>query len=406
MRFDFHLRSTVRDQLQTLAGEMRSWQIQTQIGEEEGKQICQKIGFFKHTTSRFQLRVAGVDGSGDFPLLCYADSFVYLSLAQGTVYEADRLSGLREIAPMPSPILEFDWIPASEPEGLSAIDTALTKLAGMPLIEVIEQSDYRLLKRQETTRNQSTAELLRGLIRPHASDTANIAIQLRSTAELGAALRLIKDYENFQYLLIDTTFALPLTSSRSNSLFYEHLKRLCCVEARQRKIGFFALSKSHGLPAIETLESLVREVQGLEDSKVAEHWYIRIPELEQDGWSLSMTEGRRVPPPGAVSYLVRFHRTTPVMRLDMDREYWQTVVCGANDAETQEREQQIFEDLDYTCHDQRVYGYPYPIKAAHDRGSLTQADRVAFRKQLIAAAIAQGMSPVLFRDPSQATGHR
>lgn len=222
---------------------------------------------------------------------------------------------------------------------------------------------------------------------------------------MGAALRLLKDNENFQYLLIDTTFALPLISS-TNSLFYEHLKRLCCLEARQREIGFFALSKSHGLPAIETLESLVREVQGLEDSKVAEHWYLRIPELERDGWSLSMTEGRRVPPPGAVSYLVRFHQTTLVMRLDMDREYRQTVVYGASDAETQEREQQIFEDLDYTCHDQRVYGYPYPIKAAHDRGSLTQADRVVFRKQLIAAAIAQGMSPVLFRDPAQATGHR
>ena len=121
---------------------------------------------------------------------------------------------------------------------------------------------------------------------------------------------------------------------------------------------------------------------------------------------ISLAAGRRIPPPGAVSYLVRFHRSTPVLRLDMDRQYWEKQVKKGTEMETRQAEVRIFEDLDYTCHDQRVYGYPYPIKAAHDRTSLTDAERVALRKQLIAEAIAQGMSPKLFRDVSQATGHR
>ena len=90
----------------------------------------------------------------------------------------------------------------------------------------------------------------------------------------------------------------------------------------------------------------------------------------------------------------------------MDREYWNKYVKSEDKTETLLRESQIFADLDYTCRDQRVYGYPYPIKAAHDRASLTDAERVALRKQLIAEAVKEGMSPKLFRDVSQATGHR
>jgi hypothetical protein len=406
LRFDLHLRSLVRDQLQTLAGEMQSWQAQSQIGDSEAEQIRQSVSCFQHTTSKTELQVAGVDGSGDFPMLSYADSFVYLSLAQGVIYESNPLTGLREMPSSFDPILEFHWIPENDMEGTEAFDRALEQLGGAPLIDVIQQSDYCQFKCQATGKNFSAEVLLKGLIRPHASDTANIAIQLRSTAEMKAALQIILGECSPKYVLVDTTFSLPLVSSRSNSLFHEHLKRLCCVEARKRGIGFFALSKSHGLPAIDKLESLVAQVQGLASGTVAEHWYLRIPEVEREGWNLSVADGRRLPPVGAVSYLVKFHRTTPVMRLDMDVEYWRTFIWDETEVGIREKERQVFEDLDYTCHDQRVYGYPYPLKAAHDRASLTSAERVAFRKQLIAAAMEQGMSPVLFRDPSQATGHR
>jgi hypothetical protein len=102
---------------------------------------------------------------------------------------------------------------------------------------------------------------------------------------------------------------------------------------------------------------------------------------------------------------LRFHRTTPVMRLDMDYEYWAQYVKSDSESETLDREQKIFSDLDYACHDQRAYGYPYPIKASHDRGSLTKAEREALRKQVIDAAVKAGMKRALFRNPSIDTGH-
>lgn len=406
MRFDLNLRSVVRQQLRDVASEMQAWQGQNQIDETEVDHIRQSICCFAHTTSRLDLKVAGVDGSGDFPMLSYADSFIYLSVAQATIYGADLVRGLRELEPMPETVVGTAWIPENNDEGPKALDRAHEQLAGRSLIDVIERSDYGQLKSQETRKNFTSKTLLDGLIRPHASDTGNLAIQLRTTAEMGAALRLIESAHCPNYLLMDTTFSLPLVSSRSSSLFYEHLKRLCCVVAWERGIGFFALSKSHGLPSMELLERLAGEAQGLDQGNVAEHWYLRIPELKQEGWVMSLAQGRRIPPPGAVSYLVRFHRSTPVLRLDMDRVYWEKYVKGESEEETRQNECRIFEDLDYSCHDQRVYGYPYPIKAAHDRASLTDAERVALRKQLIAEAIASGMSPMLFRDASQATGHR
>jgi hypothetical protein len=132
---------------------------------------------------------------------------------------------------------------------------------------------------------------------------------------------------------------------------------------------------------------------------------MRLPIPGIDSWQLSVLSGRRLPPPGAVTYLVRFFRNTPVMRLDMDIEYWKSFVHGNTEDETRTNERRIFEDLDYASHDQRCYGYPYPIKAGHDRASLTKAERVALRKMIIDAAVRQGVKRSAFRQPSIETGH-
>ena len=74
-------------------------------------------------------------------------------------------------------------------------------------------------------------------------------------------------------------------------------------------------------------------------------------------------------------------------------------------AEVVARESALFETLDYCSHDQRAYGYPYPLKAGHDRASLTRPERQALRKQVLDAAVRAGMRPALFRSAPAATGH-
>jgi hypothetical protein len=203
-----------------------------------------------------------------------------------------------------------------------------------------------------------------------------------------------------RYVLMDTTMSLPMVTRHDLSLFYEHVKRLCCVRARERGIALFTISKSHGLPSIELLEGLACDKLGLDRKKTAEHWYLRMPLLGFDNWELPLIEGRQIPPVGAISYLFRLHRNTPVMRLDMDRDWWEQRIQGNPEAE-----QKLFSELDYCGHDQRAYGYPFPIKACHDRTRLSQAERLVMKKQIIDAAVAQGMKRSLFKDVSMATGH-
>lgn len=404
MRFDLHVRAAVRDQLQDLATRMSAWEGDVTFAQREVEQIKESIGVFRHATTAGQLLIGGVDGSGDFPALTYADSFVYLTVAHATLYASDANSGLREVPTRNAPIIDFCWMPEDEIKRREGLDASFAAIVGQSIRDVIDQSDYRTLKSAHSRRPQTVDALFDSLVRPHASDSGNIAIQLRSVAEASAALSLIRSQEKPNYVLLDTTFSLPFVTRVDLSLFQEHVKRLCCVEARERGIGFFALSKSHGLPAIEHIERLAADVTK-SGPRVAEHWYLRIPNQLRDGWSLSLVEQRSVPPPGAVSYLVRFHRNVPVMRLDMDEAHWDKFVKGSTDEETWANEQRIFEDLDYSSHDQRCYGYPYPIKAGHDRASLTKPERVALRKMIIDAAVLVGMKRSLFRSASAATGH-
>ena len=400
MRYDIHVRESARVKIAEMAKDMSRWETKPRIGEEEEKQIRSSIRPFPHTTKADEFRIGGVDGSGDYPSFAYADSFVYVASASGTLYRTEAAHGLREEAALNEPTLEFVWLPGDGEQAQERWLAAFTALAGLPVREVIDRSDYREIKARATHRAHSVDDLLADLILPRASDTANVGIQLRSTAELGTGLRLILREPACRYVLMDTTFSLPMATRKDLSLFYEHVKRLCCVEARKRDIAFLTLSKSHGLPAMDQIEAFAADVLGLETGQTAEHWYMRLPIPGEDTWSLSLTGERQIPPLGAISYLFRLHRNTPVLRLDMDRVFWETKLKGNPRAEAA-----LFANLDYCSHDQRAYGYPYPIKACHDRARLSNAERGALKKQIIDAAVSAGMKRSLFRDVSAATGH-
>ena len=406
MRFDLHLRTELREQIAGAAEQMRDWEDAPRFNAKERDQTADAVQSFEHTTRRDNLVIAGVDGSGDYPSVTYGDSFVHITVAHGTLYRSDPTSGLREVPPSGPPLIQVTWMAEEAEQRLRAWDSTFAALAGSSIAEVIERSDYRQLKAAESGRSTPQSKLAAELVRPHAADFGNIAIQLRTLGELGAALRLLNNPHGTRYLLMDGTLSLPLVPRKDVSLFYEHLKRLCCVEARTRGVGLFALSKSHGLPAIERLEEIAGEKVGVPQRGRAEHWYLRLPVPGIDTWKFPLADGRQLPPPGAVTYLIRFHRNVPVLRLDMDLEFWRTRVHRDTEVETRGNERMLFQDLDYACHDQRCFGYPYPIKAGHDRASLTAPERAALRKQIVDAAVGAGLRRSLFRDASMATGHQ
>lgn len=402
MRFDLHLREDLRSKVSDLARRMSEWEERPPLGSDDKRRLREAIIPFEHTVAGDDLTIGGVDGTGDFPSVSYADSFVHVAVAQGVLYATDARSGLRETEAL-KPVVEMVWLPEEEARRREGLDAAFAALSGRSVEEVIAASDYRVLKTQRARTAQTAEELLERLIRPHASDMANLGIQLRSTAELGAALRLIERKPKF--VLIDGTLSLPLVTRSGESLFFEHLKRLCCVVALETGVGFLALSKSHGVRSIELVEEMAAEKLGLPPGVHPEHWFMRIPVQDEDGWETPLVEGRTLPPVAAMTYLVRLHRSTPVMRLDVDLSWWRRHLRGSDEAETRRRERLLFQDIDRCSHDQRCYGYPYPIKAGHDRASLSEPERVALRKQIVDAAVRAGLKPSLFRSASKATRH-
>lgn len=404
MRFDHHLSRAFQQQLQATAQKMRDWDAQALIDEHAAQDIATRIQFFDHAPGAPPLSFTGVDGSGEYPLLTYADAFVYLTTAHAATYTTHLNAGLKEHT-APQSLVNLAWLPGAQDVARPEVLAAFEAMTGESITDTIEGSDYRLLNPRHA--RVSTQDLVERLVIPPASDSGNHAIQLRTVGELGAARRVLAGGHT-DYLLYDSTLALPLIRSTS-SLFLEHLKRRVCVQAREQGAAFVAVSKSPGLPGMDDIERLALNRARADvdaQTSVAEHWFLRLPVPDEDDWSFPPADGRAVPPPGAVSYLVRFHRNTGVLRIDLDRTYWQTHLRADTDAQTRARERRLFEHLDYAGHDQRAYGYPYPIKAAHDHASLTGTERHAFRSQLIDAAVKTGMNRKLFRNASGLTGHR
>ena len=88
MRFDLNLREVVKKQILDAAEEMKAWSTDPALRDKEREAIAQRLHFFPHTTKLEDMRYGGVDGSGDFPALTYADSAVYFTVAQGVIYQS------------------------------------------------------------------------------------------------------------------------------------------------------------------------------------------------------------------------------------------------------------------------------------------------------------------------------
>ncbi|MFC4452359.1 hypothetical protein [Deinococcus sonorensis] len=394
-------------QLQDVARKMQAWETQALIGEDAARSIAGRLQFFEHTPATGPLTFAGIDGSGDYPMLTYADVFVYLTTAHATTYMTHPTpgQGLKEQRAWAA-LVNIAWLPGAYEVTRQETLAAFEAMTGESIQATIEGSDYRSLKSMYA--RMPTQEIIDRLVIPQASESGNHAIQLQTVGELGAALRMLRTAAP-DYLLYDSTLALPMSTSGANSLFFEHLKRRVCVVAREKGTAFVAVSKAPGLPGVDDVERLAlgqARDEGQPDASSVEHWYLRLPIPGEDDWVFPPADGRAVPPPGAVSYLVRFHRNATVLRVDLDWGYWDSHLKAETEAETRERERTLFQHLDYAGHDQRSYGYPYPMKAAHDHASLSANERYTLRTQLIDAAVTAGMNRKLFRDDNILKGHR
>lgn len=403
MRFDIHLRSDVKNKIDGVVNAIQTWNAEDSKISQEIEKLSSLVYGFEHcATVDAPFLILGADGSGDFPCVTYGDSFVYLVTAMCRVYRADPTGKLIEKNIHEHGLVDFAWLPEEIQQANRQLDMCFEKLVGRSLLEVCQISDYLQLAKSHGSAVDSPEELLHTLIRPEAHDAHNLEIQIRTVAELAVLARTIEKLDHNQacYILEDSTMALPFIS-RKSSLFFEILKRYVAVLAREKSFAYLTISKSHNMPHMDLIEAMIGK-----NIPSHEHWFMRIPTKMEDTDIPSFLGARSIPPVGAVSYLFKFHKTTQPMRLDMDYTYWKKKVWHKDKSIMRQHEIQIFRDLDFASHDQRCYGYPYPIKACHDMASLTQAERVSLRKQIIDAAIEKGLKRKNFIDPSMQTGHK
>lgn len=406
MHYDIHFRSDVVDRIKDIVADIHTWNEDDGAASSEIEELRDYVQVFEHCPRPDRpFQIGGADGSGDFPCVRYGDSVVYLVTAMARLYGAAAAGTLTERKTTNCDIVDFLWLPEDKMKAKYQYRKFFAQLIGAPLEDICQESDYYQLTKAHGGGVPSPVDLIETLILPPSHEANNIGIQLLSTAEAGSLIRLMQslDASNAEtepiYILEDTTLALPMVSSKS-TLFFEIAKRYACKVAREKGITYMTVSKSHNMPHMDLIEDMVKEM-----NPSGEHWFLRIPCKQIGEPKPALLGTRSIPPAGAVSYIFKLHRTTTPMRLDMDFEYWQEHIWSEDKELMRCREQQLFRDLDFASHDQRCYGYPYPIKACHDLASLTDDERIALRKQIINEAVKAGLKRKNFVDPSIQTGH-
>lgn len=409
MRYDIHFRSDVIDMIQDVVGEIKDWNGTTDNNDKDDVALfADRVVPFEHCSIPDRpFLIGGADGSGDYPCVKYGDSFVYLTVAMSRLYEAMPSGVLHEHEIRNHEVVDFLWLPESQDTCKKRFKEGFSRMLGASLETICDKSDYYQLKKEHGKAPADAADMLDTgtLILPPAHESDNIGIQLLTVAEAGSLLKLmksgeLKSHEDMPvYLMEDTTLALPMVKAKS-VLFFEIAKRYACVVAREKGITYMTVSKSHNMPHMDLIEDLIRE-----KCPTGEHWFIRIPAAILGETTPQFLSERTIPPIGAVSYLFKLHKTTQPMRLDMDYNYWFAHIRNDDKDQQLRNEIQLFRDLDFASHDQRCYGYPYPIKACHDLVSMTDDERIAMRKQVIDAALRAGLKRKNFVDPSIQTGH-
>ena len=142
MRLDLHLRRAVRQRLADVSSQMASWDAQAPQSGDIFGHLVEAIRPFAHTTTPGDLHVGGVDGSGDFPVVAYGDSFVYATVAVATLYQTDSVHGLREVDTGIQPLIEFTWLSGSEQQRTASLLDSFARLAGHSIEDIIRGSDY------------------------------------------------------------------------------------------------------------------------------------------------------------------------------------------------------------------------------------------------------------------------
>lgn len=349
--------------------------------EEELEALCEGVTRFDHSRNLEEdFVIAGVDGSGEFPILHQDDIYMHFVVSAGAIFETctrkqHKLTARALDGTMYNGLVNL----RDHGDGVrGGYRFFLRHLTGLDLSDLRDHSDYYDVFSAQGKLNISPKDITwQKAAFSKASQIGTHAYMIRSMAELGMAMRCLAATP--RYLLLDTSLVYFLLGE---SIYLpELMKRSLICQANDQDTCIIGLCKSHNIPNGDLIGRWAAERY-----KARDHWYLRLPSEALGEKRPSFLHDLEVPPKLGVSYLFKFHEMSFPMRLDIDAGWWRTHINGNRD-----QEKQIFKDLDYTCHDVRSYGYPYPLQAAHRRASLTRKERKAVKDILWQQAQREGI---------------
>lgn len=359
--------------------------------DKELDELCKRIQAYPHTTKLEQeFTISAVDGSGEFPVLQQDDIFIHFITASAATYKTASFKQhkLSSVHGVPPTYKQFVVLSDDDEILRSGYKSLINDFLGLELDELVNNSDYCEVFSQYGKNIKPDNVTWKKLTMSKASEIASHAYLLRTTAEIGMAIKALS--QKPRYLLIDTSLVYFMLGQ--TPFLPEILKRYLITKANQQGTGVVALCKSHNIPNGDLVARHAKEKLGLKD-----HWYLRLPSQSLGEPTPKFLKGKEIPPKLSVSYLFKFEATQFPMRIDVDAVWWKEHIGGDF-----QKEQQFFADLDFTCHEVRSYGYPYPMHAAHRSASLTKKERRALRDILLQNAMQEGVvrSGSMF-DPEQ-----
>jgi hypothetical protein len=351
----------------------------------EMEKLCEGIRAYPHTAVLDEdFTLSAVDGSGEFPVLQQDDIFLHFATAAGATYRTVSARQHKLVSEHSVPPTSKQFVILSDNNEVlrSSYQSLLQRSLDLDLPDLVDGSDYCEVYGQFGNTLRPSQVTWRNISLSKASQVASHAYLLRSVAELGMAIRMLE--QRPKYLLLDTSLVYFLLGE---TIFLpELLKRFLITQANELSTGVVALCKSHNIPNGNFIGRHAKEKLDMPG-----HWYLRLPSAALGEPTPTFLQGKEIPPKLSVSYLFKFEPTAFPMRIDLDAAWWSTHIGGD---ETKEKE--FFGNLDFTCHEVRSYGYPYPMHAAHRSASLTGKERKMLRDLVLQNAQREGFGPLAF----------
>ena len=239
------------------------------------------------------------------------------------------------------------------------------------------------------------------MVSPRAAAIQGWYEQFREVVEYSLAHSLLNSDTKFKYIFLDGSLNMLLSPGQEQPrLASNYLLRDLCKKSLNKETCIVAVSKTTTFPFVYRIaQDLEKELGG------EKKWFVRIPSKHRNEPTLKLLENRpHIPPYYGVTYLFHFSSEVPILRIDLDYEWYMKNIYSTDTKIQKAKELELFQEIDWLSRDVRYFGYFFDLAFAHSSTVVSFAERDVVAEQLINYFAEQGENPKMFIHPRRRLG--